>query len=328
MEECFSVVKSRVKISWTTTWKTAPQRVLAKRMTAVVLKVSWTPFGSWCRVQLPRFWLTSNSDTTMLDCSWHASEARRGLVSSKDNHYSRMVWAGIPQGSVISQPSLTPLCRNFPSLTLTWRPTLMTLRCWPLLPASWGLRKRPTNFLQPWWGGQMENCWPLLLRNPAWLCLLRSDTHQFWPHPQVRIGDEVALHNRTPKILNVTLDSYRLHLQPSCPRLCRASSEVPQHYEALCWVKLGLFERDVLVGTFKAIVRPILNYAAPIWFTKGYSSRIATGNMPPKGWGVLSQNRDWGPPTALAAVLYKRPTTYSPRSPRTHHSFLPPSKCM
>ena len=32
------------------------------------------------------------------------------------------------------------------------------------------------------------------------------DTHQSWFHPQVRIGDKVALMNRTPKILGVTLD--------------------------------------------------------------------------------------------------------------------------
>ena len=44
--------------------------------------------------------------------------------------------AGNPQESVISQPSLTNLCRTVPSLTLTWRPTLMTSRCRPLLPAS------------------------------------------------------------------------------------------------------------------------------------------------------------------------------------------------
>ena len=35
-----------------------------------------------------------------------------------------------------------------------------------------------------------------------------SDTHQSRLHPQVRIGDEVAPLNRSPKILFVTLDTH------------------------------------------------------------------------------------------------------------------------
>ena len=56
-------------------------------------------------------------------------------------------------------------------------------------------------------------------------------------YPQVRSGDEVASQNRSFKIL--------LHLRPSRPRLCRSSSEVPQHYESLCWVEL-----ETLVGIY------------------------------------------------------------------------------
>ena len=86
MEECFSGNKSREKHSLTSTWRTAPQCLFAERMTVVVLEVSWSPFGSWCRVQSPCLWLTSNSDTTWFDCSWHNTAAKRILVSTKDTH--------------------------------------------------------------------------------------------------------------------------------------------------------------------------------------------------------------------------------------------------
>ena len=143
MEECFSVNKSRAKNSLTSTWRTAPHRLLAERMTVVVLEVSWTPFGSWCRVQPPRLWLTSNSDTTWLDCSWH----NKGNLSLPKTPIAFPPGPATDQSS--PQLSLTTLCGIVASL--------MTLRCWPLLPVSWRLRQGPTKFPQPWWGGQMGN---------------------------------------------------------------------------------------------------------------------------------------------------------------------------
>ena len=57
-----------------------------------------------------------------------------------------------------------------------------------------------------------------------------------------------------------------LHLWPSCPWLCRASHEVPQCHGNPSWSSWG-FTSETLVATYKAIVRLILSYAAPIWFT-------------------------------------------------------------
>ena len=121
MQKCFSVVKSRVKNFLNEyTWRTAPQRVLAKRMT--VLYWSWRSlgrhfiyylfgfiyylFGSWCRVQPPRRWLASNSDTTWLDCSWHTSVAQRLVVSTKNTH---PLLARCGQGSHRDQHLPSPL---------------------------------------------------------------------------------------------------------------------------------------------------------------------------------------------------------------------------
>ena len=63
-----------------------------------------------------------------------------------------------------------------------------------------------------------------------------------------------------------------------------------------------------LAATYKAIVSPILNYAAPIWFTQVSSTHLEQtwsileqGSedrnwLSSKGLGVPPQSRDWGPP--------------------------------
>ena len=52
------------------------------------------------------------------------------------------------------KPSLTPLYQIAPSRTLAWSPTLMILRCWPLLPASWRLRQgtNQSQYVSVIWG--------------------------------------------------------------------------------------------------------------------------------------------------------------------------------
>ena len=85
-----------------------------------------------------------------------------------------------------------------------------------------------------------------------------------WLHPQVRIGDAVALLNRTPKILGVMLDTHSTfgpHAS-DCVELALRALNVMKALSGSSWVAT-----KTLVATYKAIVRPMLNYAAPIWFT-------------------------------------------------------------
>ena len=104
--------------------------------------------------------------------------------------------------------------------------------------------------------------------------LFTPDTHQSRLHPQMKIGDAVAPLNRTPKILGVTLDTHFTfgpHARDCVERASRAL-KVMKALAGSNW----RFTTKTLVATksYKAIVRPILNYAAPIWFTKLPSSHL------------------------------------------------------
>ena len=113
-----------------------------------------------------------------------------------------------------------------------------TSPCWHLLAASWRLRRGRTNYFLPWWGGQMVNNWPLSPRNPAWLCSPRTPTSPVFNHT-IRIGDEVAPLNRTPKILGVTLNTH-FTFDPKFRWLCRTSCKGPQRHGSHSWVEQGL----------------------------------------------------------------------------------------
>ena len=100
--------------------------------------------------------------------------------------------------------------------------------------------------------------------------LFTSDTHKPRLHPQVRIGDAVAPLNRTPKswvlrwtptstsAFTPTIVSSGLRGPSMSRRLGRAGASQPKRW----W------------PPYKAIVRPILNYAAPICFTQKSSSHL------------------------------------------------------
>ena len=72
---------------------------------------------------------------------------------------------------------------------------------------------------------------------------------------------------------------HSLHLRPSC-----SCGEGPQCHENPSWN----FSTKTLVATCKAIVRPILNYAAPIWFT----SLMRVLNTPGQTWGHPEQGSE------------------------------------
>ena len=88
----------------------------------------------------------------------------------------------------------------------------------------------------------------------------------------MRIGDAVAPLNRTPKILGVTLDTH-FTFAPHARDCVERASRALKVMKATAGSNWG-FTTETLVATYKAIVRPILNYAAPIWFTQVSSSHL------------------------------------------------------
>ena len=102
--------------------------------------------------------------------------------------------------------------------------------------------------------------------------LFTSDTHHSWLHPQVRICNAVAQLNITPKILDVMLDTH-FTFGPHIRNCVKRASKALNVMKALAWSSWG-FTTETLVAPYKAIVCPILNYAAPIWFTQVSSTHL------------------------------------------------------
>ena len=82
----------------------------------------------------------------------------------------------------------------------------------------------------------------------------------------------VTSQNRTPKILSVMLDIFFIFVPHSrdCVKRAPRSLIIMKAVSRSSWG----FLTETLVGTYEAIVCPILNYAAPTWFTKGSSSHL------------------------------------------------------
>ena len=94
--------------------------------------------------------------------------------------------------------------------------------------------------------------------------LFTSVSHKSWLHSLVQFFDKMAPLNRTKK----NHAGYPFHLRSSRPWLCQARFEGPKRYESFNWG----FLTETIVGIYKTIVRPIVNYANPALFTKGSSS--------------------------------------------------------
>ena len=119
--------------------------------------------------------------------------------------------------------------------------------------------------------------------------LFTPDTHQSHYHPQVKIHDSLIPLDRSPKILGINWDThlnFGAHARTTIERATRALGIL----KALAGTSWG-FPKETLVGTYKSLVRPILNYGAPIWrhqisptwlgklsVVQNSALRIATGN--------------------------------------------------
>ena len=132
----------------------------------------------------------------------------------------RQVRAGVPQGSVISPALFNHFVSDcpIPDLVMTsYADNFTLLASAPSIVEAKARANKLRAILVRWADGKQL----AIATQKSSVTLFTSDTHQSQLHPQVRIGEAVALLNRTPKILSVTLDSgHPLHLWPSRSRLC------------------------------------------------------------------------------------------------------------
>ena len=102
--------------------------------------------------------------------------------------------------------------------------------------------------------------------------LITSDPHQFRHHPQVYIdGNQIPL-ERFPKILGVTFD-YQLRFNVHADNVVASASSRLQILKALAGTSWGQ-NKELLLLTYKALVLPVILYAAPIWYPNVSATNI------------------------------------------------------
>ena len=196
-----------------------------------------------------------DSDTTWLCGLWHTSATGRLRVfTSSPIYLPTRCGRGFHKNLPYPLPFLTTtLCRISPSLTQTWHPMPMTSHCWPLLPASYvetgaTVNQLCTTLLS--WADGKKLAIPL---QKSSMTLFISDSHHFWLHPQLRIGNGVAPLNKTQKLLADTLDThfnFSPHAYDCVERAVRALN-VTRGFAGTSWG----FTTETLVATYKALVR-------------------------------------------------------------------------
>ena len=104
--------------------------------------------------------------------------------------------------------------------------------------------------------------------------LFTSDTHQSFLHPDVELAGARVPLCRQPKILGVTLDThftFSPHVRTTAERARSRLSIL----KALAGVNWGQ-SKEVLLLTYRALIKPVLSYAAPIWYPNASDSAIST----------------------------------------------------
>ena len=102
--------------------------------------------------------------------------------------------------------------------------------------------------------------------------LFTTDTHQFRLNPDVSLRGEPLATCRNPKILGITLDP-SLTFSPHVKDLTKRTRSRLNIMRALAGVSWGQ-SRETLLTTYKALIKPLITYAAPVWYPNTCKSAI------------------------------------------------------
>ena len=97
-------------------------------------------------------------------------------------------------------------------------------------------------------------------------------TKQYHAQPQVHLNNTQVPLNKTPKILGVTLDPLFTFAPHVASTAARASSRL-QIMKAVTGSGWGQ-DKETLLLTYGALIKPIITYAAPIWFPRASQTSI------------------------------------------------------
>ena len=195
------------------------------------------------------------------------SACRFGMKTSSYQH----VRCGVPQGSVISPILFNCFVSDFPqtaSMITSYADDFTSAESSANIQlASERLSAHASDVML--WAEEKKLSISFDKSHPT---ILTSDTHQCRTDPGVSMGDTALEPERNPKILGVHLDplfkfSYHVSQIQS-----RVSSRI-NILKALAGTNWGQ-QKETLIVTYRALIRSIITYAAPIWYPNASASAI------------------------------------------------------
>ena len=102
--------------------------------------------------------------------------------------------------------------------------------------------------------------------------LFTPDPAQANTHPKIKIADSEIPLVRSPKLLGVYLDTF-FSFNKHCVQVANRVSKRNNVLKALSGTNWGQ-QKETLLMTYKALGRPIANYAAPVWSINASETNI------------------------------------------------------
>ncbi|KAH7711067.1 putative reverse transcriptase - house mosquito [Aphelenchoides avenae] len=183
----------------------------------------------------------------------------RGATSSV-----RIVRTGVPQGSVLSpalfNAYLSDLPAPPPGVKISSYADDIAIRC---RHAKFQVAAQKINAYLPALKARLDDKQLIISTEKSTVTLLTPATREARLHPDVRVDNVLLPLNTRPKILGVTFDTmftFADHGRAAAAKTSRRNNIL----RALAGTSWGQ-QKETLLTTYKAVGRPIINYAAPVW---------------------------------------------------------------
>ena len=206
---------------------------------------------------------------------WLASYLRGR--TTRVSHNSRIskpkqVRFGVPQGSVISPILFNFFIADIPihpeTTTSSYADDFNTFHSSSKIRTSTKILNEHIARILPW----CEENGMSLAPDKSSVTLYTPDFHQSSFHPKVKASSSIIPLEKSPKILGVTLDTHHTFKPHILNTSSKASSRL-KILKAVAGSSWG-YETETLLNTYNSLIRPILNYAAPIWYPAAAPSNI------------------------------------------------------